>query len=236
MALGVSLAACIEESQHAAEKATRELIKVMQRYELTPGGAEGERQRLYAEVAETAAAAKTKAGELIEQAIAAKDAAEIKAAETRAQDTEYMNRLQIKLKMIGGIDLEEIEIDNNTLKALFAEFANDPLAIALIRKAIPGGRSVWIEPGNDRGTVQKHLRDVKAAVFRAIDKGSAYISPADLESGVIPWKSEVDALRNYLALQNESFSKNDAEIWAAVVAKTPKFEADAMIWQMRFHN
>ena len=234
MDFNVSLAACIETAEHATEAATKELVKITRRYDLTPDGIEGERQRLYAAAKEKADAAKASGLEMIGAKIAELDAAEVKAAERRAADTDYMNRLQMKLNMIGGVDLQTM--DDTTLKALFAEFANDPLAIAMIRNAIPGGRSVRIEPANDNGKKQQHLQDFKNAFIRAMDKASAYISPSELASGVIPWRSEVEALRAYIVAQNGDFSKNDAEVWAAVVNKTPEYKIDAQAWQMRFTN
>ena len=234
MDFNVSLAACIETAERATEAATKELIKVTQRYDLSPDGTEGERAKLYAEATAKAEAAKKSGLEMIETKIAELDAAEVKAAERRAADTDYMNRLQMKLQMIGSVDLQTQ--DDATLRSIFAEFANDPFAIALIRNAIPGGRSVRIEPANENGKKQKHLQDFKAAFIRAMDKASAYISPSELESGVIPWRSEVEALRAYIVAQNEDFSKNDAEVWAAVIAKMPEFRVDAQAWQMRFKN
>lgn len=234
MSLNVTLAGCIEGAQLAAENATKELIKVTKRYELTPDGIEGEKQRLYAEVKEKAEAAKEKASELIEKQIAVIDAMEARETEKRAADTDYMKRLQMKLQMVGSVDLQEIS--DATLKALFEEFEGDTLAISMIRKAIPGPRALRVEPANENGKRQKHLQDVKAAIFRAIEKGSAYISPVDLESGNIPWKSEVDALRKYIVLQSENFSVKDAEVWAKVVSAAPEYEVDAKAWQMRFSN
>ena len=84
MDFNVNLAACIEEAEHATEKATRELVKVTRRYDLTPDGIEGERQRLYAVATQTAEAAKAHGVELIDAKIAELDAAEVKAAERRA--------------------------------------------------------------------------------------------------------------------------------------------------------
>ena len=234
MDFNVSLAACLATAEHATEAATKELIKVTQRYDLSPDGIEAERVKLYAEATAKAEAAKKSGVELIDAKIAELDAAELDAAERRAADGDYLNRLQMKLQMIGGVDLQTQ--DDATLRAVFAEFANDPLAIAMIRNAIPGGRSVRIEPANENGKKQKHLQDFKAAFIRAMDKASAYISPSELESGVIPWRSEVEALRAYIVAQNEDFSKNDAEVWAAVVAKTPEYRIDAQAWQMRFTN
>ena len=109
MDFNVNLAACIEEAEHATEKATRELVKVTQRYDLTPDGIEGERQRLYAVATQTAEAAKASGLEMIGARIAELDAAEVKAAERRAADTDYMNRLQMKLNMIGGVDLQTMD-------------------------------------------------------------------------------------------------------------------------------
>lgn len=234
MNFNVNLAACIGEAEHATEKATQELVKVTQRYDLTPDGIEGERQRLYAVATQTAEAAKARGVELIDAKIAELDAAEVKAAERRAADTDYMKRLEMKLHMIGSVDTQTI--DDATLKALFAEFANDPLAIQMIRAAVPGGRSVRIEPANVNGQKQAHLQDVKKAFLRAMDKAAAYISPADLASGRIAWREEVEALRAYIVAQNEDFSKPDAEVWAAVIAKTPDAEVWAKAWQMRFTN
>ena len=186
MNFNVNLAACIEEAEHATEKATRELVKVTQRYDLTPDGIEGERKRLYAVATQTAEAAKARGVELIDAKIAELDAAEVKAAERRA--------------------------------------------------AVPGGRSVRIEPANVNGQKQAHLQDVKKAFLRAMDKAAAYISPADLASGRIAWREEVEALRAYIVAQNEDFSKPDAEVWAAVIAKMPDAEVWAKAWQMRFTN
>lgn len=229
-----SLAGTITQTQAAAEKCTRELIKVCKRYELTPAGAEGERQQLYADVVKTQEQAEARAAELIDLEIAELDAAEQRAAEQRAKDTEYMNRLQMKINMIGSVDVQKV--NDATLTAMFSEFTDDPFAIEMIRAAIPGGRTVRIEPANSCGKRQAHLQEVKKAIIRAIRKAGEYISPADLESGNIPFKSEVDALTAYIKAQTETFSKDDATTWAGLVASGDVSEVDAWLWQTRFSN
>ena len=229
-----SLAGTITQTQAAAERCTRELTKACKRYELTPAGAEGERQRLYADVITTQEQAEARTAELIDLKIADLDAAEARAAENRATDTDYMNRLQLKISMIGSVDLQKV--DDATLTAMFAEFKDDPFALEMIRAAIPGGRTVAFEPENSCGKKQAHLQEVKKAVIRALRKAGAYISPADLERGVIPFKAEVDALVAYITAQDETFSKDDATTWAALVKNGKAAEVDAWVWQTRFSN
>lgn len=229
-----SLAGTITQTQAAAERCTRELIKVCKRYDLTPAGAEGERQRLYADVITTQEQAEARAAELIDAEIAAVDAEEQRAAERRAADTEYMHRLQMKINMIGSVDIQKL--NDATIRAMFEEFTDDPLAIEMIRAAIPGGRTVRIEPANSCGKAQAHLQEVKKAIIRAIRKAGEYISPEDLESGNIPFKSEVDALTAYILAQTETFSKDDATTWAGLVKNGTVSEVDAWLWKTRFSN
>ena len=230
----MQLVKAIRETQGAAENATKELVKTIRRYELSPEQAEREKWRLEAETEQKTAAAKEKAGAWIDAKIAELDAAEVRAAERRAKDTDYMNRLQMKIGMIGSVDLQKMT--DETLKAMFAEFENDSFALEMIRAAISGARSIRIEPANANGKKQAHLQDVKKAVFRAIEKAGAFISPRDLESGVIPWKSEVDALVQYIVAQNDDFSKDDAAIWERVALDYPELKVYAGAWQMRFSN
>lgn len=229
-----SLAETITQTQAAAERCTREFNKVCKQYELTPAGAEGERQRLYADVVKVQKQAEARATELIDLEITDLDAAEVRAAEHRAKDTDYMNRLQMKINMIGSVDIQRV--NNATLAAMLAEFKDDPFALEMIRAAIPGGRTVIIEPENSCGKKQAHLQEVKKAVIRAIRKAGAYISPADMESGNIPFKPEVDALTAYILAQTETFSKDDSIIWTALVKNGTVSEVDAWLWQTRFSN
>ena len=233
--MNIELVKAIRETQAAAEKCTRELIKVCKRYDLTPAGAEGERQKLYEVVTQVQKDAEARAAGLIDAKISELDAAEVRAAERRAKDTDYMNRLQMKIGMVGSVDLQRV--NDVTLTAMFAEFKDDPFAAEMIRAAFPdGGRTVRIEPENSCGKKQAHLQEVKKAVIRALRKAGEYISPADLESGVIPFKTEVDALAAYITSQNEDFSKDDVETWAGLVQRGAVDEVDAWRWQTRFSN
>ena len=234
MSMNLELVKIIRETQYASEKCTRELIKVREQYGLTDAGVEGAKQSLYDAVIVTQKESESRAAGLIDSKITELDAAEVQEVERRGKDIDYMNRLQTKINMIGSVDLQKIT--DETLKAIFAEFENDPFAIEMLRAAIPTGRTVRIEPVNSNGKKQDHLQDVKKAVLRAISKAGAYISIPDLESGNIPWKEETDALVAYIMEQSEDFSKNDAEVWDAVVKKNPEIDVWAKAWQMRFSN
>lgn len=228
----LSLVTCIRETQNAAAKATRELVSISSRYKLTPDGMAGEKQRVYGAVRETEEQARKRAADLLDARIAVLDTEEANAAAKRAADTDYLNRLHMKLQLVRGLQNQS----DADLRIYFAEFANDPVAIEQIRSAIPGPRSVRIEPDNNNGKRQKHIEAVKKAVLQAIGRAGAYISPEDLNSGRIPFKEDVDALAAYIMAQNDDFSKNDFEVWESVVAKQPEYELSAKAWVMHFHN
>ena len=232
--MNIKLIQAIRETQHAAESCTQELLRVCRRYDLPPEGAEGERRRLCAAVSKIEAEAEEKVGAAIDAKIAELDEAELRATARRAGDVDYLNRLRAKIDMIKTVDIQKV--DNATLAAMLAEFKDDSFASEMIRAAIPGGRSLLVEPANGNGKKQEHLREVKKAVMKALGRAGAYISPADMERGSIPFKSEVDALVMYIRAQNEDFSKDDAATWEKLVQNGEVSAVDAWVWQTRFSN
>lgn len=222
MDLNMELIKAVREAQNATQKAQNEFSETARRYSLTPTGKENEAARLFGASRAEAEAAKAKGFAAIDQKCAELDAQEQAAAERRNADTEYLNRLETKLRIFSGIDAQEQS--DATLKAFFAEFADDPMAIAAINKAVGSPmRAVNIVPADNTGMRQKHLQEiVKPSFERTINKaGALTASTSDLAgdlatAAVFGNKSEIDAFCTYCTEQDADFSLDDVEVWKKI--------------------
>ena len=217
MTLNEILVQAVREAQTAAQNAANAYAKLDRRF-LNEAGLQDAAQRLAAPAIQTAEAAKARGFAAIDEACAQLDNAEQEQAAARAVDTGYLYRLEAKMRLLDAVDVKRQT--DATLKALFAEYANDPVALAMIEARVGSMRAVNVAPADNRGKLQKHLQDVvKSGFERCINKcveGEA-LSPHNLGTGAIFGRaSEIDAFCDYCGRQDAYFSIDDVSIWEQV--------------------
>ena len=142
MDLRNELTAGVKKVAAATDKAAQELDRVKRQYDLTENGIREQSITIYAGA--NALAEQTKAAGLaaIEAKCAEIDAQEQAAADRRATDTDYMQRLHAKLEIAKGIDVTDLQgrevLKQNVtnLQILFQEFHDDALAVQLIKHTL----------------------------------------------------------------------------------------------------
>jgi hypothetical protein len=236
MDLNMELVKAVREAQAATEKAATAFSETSQRYELTQDGKTREAARFYGAARTTAETAKVRGLEAIAAKCAELDTQEQAAAVKRATDTEYLNRLEMKLRIFGGLDAKaQADAD---LRIFFAEFENDPLAAAAISAALGDPmRAVNILPANNTGKRQEHLRGaVQAAFESAMNKaGAEVIDEHDLSTtAIFGRKSELDAFVQYCTAQNADFSLDDLSIWERIRGEQTAQGKDAASFNWQF--
>ncbi len=167
----------------------------------------------------TAPAAKERGLEAIDATRAELDALEQREGERRAADTEYMTRLESKLRIAQGMGpMTDKEADTARLKVLFAEFAGDPLAVSVIRHTLGGEKSFFFLPDDDTGKRQKHLETAVKTLFEKAMR-QAGCDPASFNVNPESRAAECDAFCAYALAQDAHFSMDDREVWNATTAK-----------------
>lgn len=222
----------IDEVQSMSEKSVAELEYARRRYGLTPAQFEMKRRELFGPIEEKVKQSVQSARELIKKKIAKIDDEEYKMQEQRAKDTFYQSRLQTKINNACSIDLQKVDV--NSLKAMFSEFKDDPIAIELICAKVNDIRLGAFIPDNNLGKRQKHLQAVAQRVIWALQKAGEFNSREDKNGyrrkGADP-NSRIDAVKEYIVAQNEDFSLDDATVLADLVKKGKISDVDAWILQ-----
>jgi len=215
MDLRNELTAGVKKVAAATDKAAQELDRVKRQYDLTENGIREQSITIYAGA--NALAEQTKAAGLaaIEAKCAEIDAQEQAAADRRATDTGYMQRLHAKLEIAKGIDVTDLQgrevLKQNVtnLQILFQEFHDDALAVQLIKHTLGENKTFFFLPDNSCGELQTHLRKIVKPLFeRAIEAARTSGEPKSRAA-------EIDAFCRYCAAQDESFSRSDMAIWNA---------------------
>ena len=219
MDLNSVLIGCVREAQRATDKAATELDRVRHMYMMTDEGVAQQRNQLFTAARETADAAKERGLEAIDATRAELDALEQREGERRAADTEYMTRLESKLRIAQGMGpMTDKEADTARLKVLFAEFADDPLAVSVIRHTLGGEKSFFFLPDDDTGKRQKHLETAVKTLFEKAMR-QAGCDPASFNVNPESRAAECDAFCAYALAQDAHFSMDDREVWNATTAK-----------------
>ena len=213
MDLNSVLIGCVHEAQRATDKAATELDRVRQMYMMTDEGVAQQRNQLFTAAREIADAAKERGLEAIDATRAELDALEQREGERRAADTDYMTRLESKLRIAQGMGpMTDKEADTARLKVLFAEFAGDPLAVSVIRHTLGEEKSFFFLPDDDTGKRQKHLDTAVKTLFEKAMK-QAGCDPASFNVNPENRAAECDAFCAYALAQDEYFSRPDREVW-----------------------
>lgn len=218
MDLKMTLIQRVREAQTATTNAAAEFGKVTAGYDLTHAGKEQQAQALFGAAQSVAVAARDAGFAAIDAKITELNAQEQSAAAARMADNGYLERLETKLRMLTRMEADKMPDD--VLKAYFAEFANDPIAINSIEKYFKHSmRGANIAPENTTGKRQEHLSTVVRAAFeRAINRAGAELPPVhDLATGAIfGHESEIEGFISYVQKQNDDFSLDDLSIWEDV--------------------
>ena len=163
MNLNSFLVTCVNEGLTATDAATREFERVKGFYQMTPEGVAEQRNRLFTAARERADAAKARGLAAIETKVAEIDEQEKAVAARRATDTDYLNRLEQKLRLAAGLDVSDDE-----LTVFFAEFEDDEIARAAIEKQFGGNKAFHFKPNSGKGQRQQHIRDVVRVLFEKL--------------------------------------------------------------------
>lgn len=217
MTLNEILVQAVREAQTATQNAANAYAKLDRRF-LNEAGLQDAAQRLAAPAIQTAEAAKMRGFAAIDEACAQLDTAAQELAAARAVDTGYLYRLEAKMRLLDTVDVKRQT--DETLKAMFAEYANDPIALDMIVARVGAMRAVNVAPADTRGKLQQHLQDVvKSGFERCINKCVAgeVLDPHNLANGAIFGRaSEIDAFCDYCARQDAYFSVDDISVWEMV--------------------
>lgn len=226
MSLNNELIAAVREGAQATDHAAAELERVRQMYRMTPEGVKEQAARLFKASREVADAAKARGLAAIEQACVTLDAEEQAEGERRAADTDYLARLESKLRLAQNMGDNLTDDDRARMKTLFAEFSGDPLAVAVIRKTLGENKAFFFLPDDNTGKRQQHLKTAVKKLFgRAMDKAGC--DPASYGTRFEARNAELDAFCAYCNAQSEDFSRPDREVWGELYEKRKQDGAPA---------
>ena len=224
MDLRTELIKAVRDGQQATNRAAYELDRVRKMYEMTDAGIATQRDKLFAAAREVADAAKARGLAAIDAKVDELDVHEQAEGARRAADTDYMQRLESKLRIAQGMG-EIKQEDRDRLKTLFSEFAGDPLAVAVIKNTLGEEKSFYFLPEDNTGKRQDHIKTAVKKLFeRAMDEAGC--NPASFSANPAARVAEVDAFIEYCNRQDPDFSRPDREVWqelynARKVAGTP---------------
>lgn len=252
MALTVSstLDKALKGAETAHDTAIAESINVVQNHNYSNEYRDKENRRIIAEAAEKVETLKAEGAAAIAEKVDALNAEEASRAETRAADTEYLQRLQTKLDMTAALIRKSVTADGvleqkntpnmpkETLKAIFAEFANDPLAIALLNERFPM-LALEIAPQDDTGKARRHLTTQIQPVFvYLMDQiGKMPARGATMENDAPAYnfaKAEAAAFLLYLQKQDDNFTMSYEELLDTIAAEYPNLKTAAESVKWRF--
>ena len=217
MSLKNTLISCVREAQNATQEAAQKFDNLTKTYQLSQDGRTAEAKRYYQASQTAAEAAKARGLAAIQAKASEIDSQESARQQQRNGDAAYLNRLEAKLRILSRVDLGDVE--KKDLREMFAEFADDPVAISAISKTCGRIQAGGIIPENNRGKRQLHLLGTVANGFiHACNRAGAELPTwADLATGVVlGHQSEIDAFISYCEKQNDEFSLDDMDVWAAV--------------------
>ena len=207
-----------------------------------------EAARMVEELRATAEGQSAQAAEAVAAKIAELDGEEQRLAEVRAIDSDYLNRLNLKMENMERLLHKQVTTDGSVvmddlsdtmrgqMKTYFSEFRNDPIAVGIILERF-GGHGVAIAPEDNTGKRQAHLRAVQA-VFNGIVKRSSGVvgkhGLSEIQDVDTVVKGEEDAFIGYCTAQDEAFSLNDDELIEAAGKKDPEMKLgfDDILWRL----
>ena len=234
--------------QSARGRTLAEIQRAYAREQYTDEFKRSEASRMIGELKAKADALSAQAAEAVAAKIEELDAEEQRLAEIRAIDSDYLNRLNLKIEnaeqllhkriaVDGSVTMDELSSGMTTrLKGYFAEFHDDSLAVSLIRERL-GHHGVVIAPEDITGKRQEHLRAVQTVFNGIMNKGCMITGShglSEVQDVDVVVKGEENAFIGYCNAQNGEFSLNDNELIAAVGKRDPenKSNYDGILWKI----
>ena len=184
--------------------------------------------------------------------IRAADAAELKQAQVRAKDSEYVHRLNEKIQIIRSL-AAKVEVSREEIEAMrvnLSEFENDTLSIATIQAAVSGipgaNRFVRAIPENHNGEHQANMEKLKKLFSTAMSEINAYWKARTaLVDGTL---QDIDAAKNhdayalnsvtafqtYCTIQEPDMSAPSDKVWLYMLEQAPDARPEIIIWMSRF--
>ena len=238
----------IKNMQSARTRTLAEIQRTYAREQYADDFKLSEATRMVEELRATAEGQSAQAAEAVAAKIAELDGEEQRLAEVRAIDSDYLNRLNLKMENMEKLLHKQVTTDGSVvmddlsdtmrgqMKTYFSEFRNDPIAVGIILERF-GGQGVQIAPEDNTGKRQAHLKAVQK-VFNGIAKKAVAIMGAhgfsEVQDVDIVVKGEEDAFIAYCTAQNEDFSLNDDELIEAAGEKDPEMKNsyDGILWKI----
>lgn len=239
----------IKNMQSARARTLAEIQRTYAREQYADDFKLSEAARMVEELRATAEGQSAQAAEAVVAKIAELDGEEQRLAEVRAMDSDYLNRLNLKMENMERLLHKQVTTDGSVvmddlsgtmidqMKTYFAEFRNDPIAVGIIHERL-GGHGVKVAPEDNTGKRQAHLKAVQK-VFNGIAKKAVAIVGAhgvsEIQDVDIVVKGEEDAFVGYSMAQNEEFSLDDNELVKSESAKHPeqKIGYEDILWRIQ---
>ena len=225
MSLTQTLINKLREAQNAHGKAAERYSATLKDFEVTPESRDKFIKKLTDGMSGTIADSLNAGIAAIDSKIEEINKQEAADAERRAKDTEYQQRLSLKLAALRAID--PATADKAALKEYLAEFANDPIAIGAIKGALasplPEGTlaphtyrasiTFGVLPEDKNGQRQRRLSEFKPK-FASVVETCGQLNYSTRGNFVLSVDLLVDNMCDYLRLQEDDFSVDDTQIWS----------------------
>lgn len=198
--------------------ALNEYRVTLAKFDFTDEGKADIRKTLFSDITEEAKSIKADGVKAIDEVIQ-KIRAEEKAAPAKRASNDYLKRLELKIDMAQNV--AENAVDIETMKAYFEEFANDPMAIAALKKRLPVKYKAAI-PEDNTGYREKHLKVIKVLFMRYMDRSVEVLgraNPNQSEELIELLTAEIEAFKRYILEQNDDFSRDDNCILDEIAGK-----------------
>lgn len=219
MDLQTALVNRLREVESAARKAVEKYDATIKRYSLSEEGKKAERRGIFNEAAIACEESLQQGLAAIDEKIEELNRQEEEAAQLRALDTEYLQRLNTKVQMLSAMDLSSV--DFAVLKEMLREYENDSVAAALLDPLFPEKlKASSFMPKDNTGKRQEHLdKVVRNGFIDAVNRASLQ-DPDDLadlaKRAVYGAGSALEGFIQYVQHQNEDFSRDDMEVWKEI--------------------
>lgn len=188
----------------------------------------------------------------IDRLISSANSQELKKAQARAKDTDYIRRLNEKMEIF-RILASKPEVSQEEIEALrisLSEFENDSLSIATIRAVVNGtpgaNRLRKALPEDHTGEHQANMEKLKKLFSMAMSEINAYWKARTaLVGGTIQEKDaakkhddyaleSVQAFQAYCTFQEEDMSVPPEKVWLHILDKAPDARPEIIVWMSRF--
>lgn len=244
-----TLVMAVRTIQSARTRTLTEIQRTYAREQYADDFKRAEAGRMVDELKAAAVGQKAEAAEAVAGKIAELDAEEKRLAEVRAMDSDYLNRLNLKMENMERLLHKHVTADGsvvmddlsstmlNQMRTYFSEFQNDPLAVAILQERL-GRQGVAVAPSDNTGKRQEHLRAVQTVFDRIIDKACNVIGAygvSEVQDVDEVAKAEEDAFCGYCMAQNEEFSLDDKTLIESAGAKDPELKTgyEGILWRLR---